>query len=71
MDCGATCLRMVTKQYGKEYSINALREACETGQQGADMEAISSAAEKIGFNTLAVKIKTNELYQVPLPCILH
>lgn len=71
MDCGATCLRMVAKQYGKEYSINWLRRICETNKQGVSMYSISNAAEQIGFNTLGVKAKAEDLIELPLPCILH
>lgn len=71
MDCGATCLRMVAKQHGKEYSINKLRRICETGKQGVSMYAISNAAENIGFNTLGVKVKAQDLLEAPMPCILH
>lgn len=71
MDCGATCLRIVAKQYGRDYSINKLRRACETGKQGVSMYAISNAAEQIGFNTLGIKLKLNEITDMPLPAILH
>ena len=71
MDCGATCLRMVAKQYKKEYSINKLRRICETGNQGVSMYAISNGAEQIGCNTLGVKVKAADLIEAPMPCILH
>lgn len=71
MDCGATCLRMVAKQYGREYSINKLRRICETGNQGVSMYSISNAAEQIGFNTLGVKVNAKDLHEAPMPCILH
>lgn len=71
MDCGATCLRIIAKQYGKEYSINKLRRICETGKQGVSMYAISNAAEQIGFRTLGVKVKADDIREAPLPCILH
>lgn len=71
MDCGATCLRIVAKQYKKEYGINKLRRICETGNQGVSMYAISNGAEQIGFNTLGVKVKAEDLQEAPLPAILH
>lgn len=71
MDCGATCLKMVAKQYGQDYSINKLRRICETGKQGVSMYAISNAAEQIGFNTLGVKVTAENLREAPMPCILH
>ncbi|RQO31967.1 ABC transporter ATP-binding protein [Taibaiella sp. KBW10] len=71
MDCGATCLRIVAKQYGKEYSIVKLRRICETTKQGVSMQSITNAAKQIGFSTLGVKVSLQELKQAPLPCILH
>lgn len=71
MDCGATCLRIVAKQYGREYSINKLRRICETGKQGVSMYAISNAGEQIGFHTLGAKVKIEDIKEIPLPAILH
>ncbi len=71
MDCGATCLRMVARQYGRDYSIKKLRRICETGKQGVSLYAISYAAEQIGFNTLGVKARIEDLEEVPVPAILH
>lgn len=71
MDCGATCLKIVAKQYGQDYSINKLRRICETGKQGVSMYTISNAAEQIGFNTLGVKATAANLREAPMPCILH
>ena len=41
MDCGATCLRMVAKFYGKEYAIGTLRNACYTFKDGVSLFSIS------------------------------
>ncbi|MEN5232498.1 peptidase domain-containing ABC transporter [Sphingobacterium faecium] len=71
MDCGATCLRIVTKQYGREYSIKKLRRICETGKQGVSLYALSHAAEQIGFNTLGRMSTVEDLQESPMPCILH
>lgn len=71
MDCGATCLRIVAKQYGREYSMVKLRKICETTKQGVSLQSISNAAKQIGIHTLGVKISLGELQEVPLPCILH
>ena len=72
MDCGATCLRIISKHYGKTYSAAALRERCHTGREGVSMLGISDAAESIGFRTAGVKITFEQLYrEAPLPCIVH
>ncbi|MDR1974338.1 MAG: hypothetical protein LBQ31_06645 [Bacteroidales bacterium] len=37
MDCGATCLAMVAKHYGKTYSVQRLREMCFATREGVSM----------------------------------
>jgi ATP-binding cassette subfamily B protein len=72
MDCGATCLAMVSKYYGKTYTIQKLREMCSVTRSGVSMLGISDAAEKIGFKTVGVRINFRQLCEeVPLPCIVH
>ncbi|MGI8952910.1 MAG: peptidase domain-containing ABC transporter [Chitinophagaceae bacterium] len=72
MDCGPTCLRMVAKHYGKNISLNTLRNETQIGKDGVNLLGISEAAEKIGFRTRGVKISFEELINgVPKPAILH
>jgi len=56
MDCGATCLRMMAKHYGKSYTLPELRTASHTTREGANLQGLSEAAENLGFHTLAVKV---------------
>ena len=56
MDCGPTCLRMIAKYYGKNYSLQTLRERSFITCEGVSMLGISDAAESIGFRTLGVRI---------------
>ena len=72
MDCGSTCLRMLAKHYGKEYSIETLREICYTAKEGVSLLSISEAAEQLGFKTLGGRITFNKLInEALLPCIVH
>jgi len=71
MDCGATCLRMVAKYYGKTFSNQFLRERSFITREGVSMLGISDAAEYIGFRTQGAKISLAQLIEAPLPCILH
>lgn len=72
MACGASCLRMVARFYGRSFSVSRLQEQCHTGHLGVSMLGISDAAESIGFRTLGVKLTFEQLCQeAPLPCILH
>ena len=71
-DCGPTCLRMVSKYYGKEYSAEMLRKHCYISREGVSMLGISDAAEYIGFRTLGVRISFEQLVEEALlPCVLH
>jgi len=71
-DCGPTCLRMIAKYYGKNYSLQGLREKCFITREGVSLLGISEAAEKIGFRSLGVKITWEQLVdESPLPCIVH
>ncbi len=73
MDCGATCLRMIAKYYGKSYTLQSLREKCYNTRAGVSLLGISDAAEKIGFKTVGVKVDYNKLAEsgLPFPCIVH
>lgn len=72
MDCGPTCLRMVSKHYGKSFSLEHLRSLSYLTRQGVSLLGISEAAEKIGFRTLATKVDYQTLVaDAPFPLILH
>jgi ATP-binding cassette subfamily B protein len=72
MDCGATCLRIICKYYGKSFSAATLRDRCHTTREGVSMLGISDAAESVGFRTAGVKITFEQLCsEAPLPCIVH
>ena len=71
MDCGPTCLRMVAKYYGKNFSLQRLRDVCGINREGVSLLGISEGAEKIGFRTTGVRVDLELLSEVELPCILH
>jgi len=63
---------MIAKFYGKNYSLQTLREHSYLTREGVSMLGISDAAEAVGFKTLGVKIELDRLVQeIPLPCIAH
>ncbi|MBC5617561.1 peptidase domain-containing ABC transporter [Alistipes hominis] len=72
MDCGPTCLRMIAKFYGKNYSLQTLRTKCHITREGVSMLGISDAAELIGFRTEGVKLTWEQLRDnIPFPLIVH
>jgi ATP-binding cassette, subfamily B, bacterial len=72
MDCGPTCLYMISKFHGRNLNIETIRNHTELGKEGVNLFGISNAAEKIGLRTLSVEISFEKLIkEAPLPCIVH
>jgi ATP-binding cassette, subfamily B, bacterial len=72
MDCGPSCLRMVAKFHGQEFSLQKLRDLSYASSQGVSLLGISDAAEKLGLQTLGLRINYDRLQDdIPLPCIVH
>ena len=72
MDCGPSCLRMIAKHYGKNVSLQSLRDKSGIHREGVSLLGISEAAEAIGMRGLAAKVDFATLTtKVPLPCIVH
>lgn len=71
MDCGPTCLRMVSKHYGRAYTMDTLRQKTGINREGVSLLGISEAAEEIGFRTVGAKLTWVQLEeQAPLPCVV-
>lgn len=71
-DCGPTCLRIISKFYGKIIPLQQIRNLSETTREGSSLLGLSDAAENLGFKSLGVLINFKTLIEeVPLPCIVH
>ena len=71
-DCGPTCLRIISKYYGKSIPLQQIRQLSETTREGSSLLGLSDAAEKLGFKSLGVQINFKTLIEeVPLPCVVH
>ena len=72
MDCGPTCLRMIARHYGRNYTMETLRRKSGINREGVSLLGISEAAESIGFRTIGVKLTWGQLKkEAPLPCIVY
>ena len=71
MQCGITCLRMICKYYGKEFSIETLSKYCFVTNEGVSLLGICEAATQMGFENTCGRISVEQLVKAPLPCILH
>ncbi|MBD2338907.1 peptidase domain-containing ABC transporter [Calothrix sp. FACHB-156] len=70
-DCGAACLVMVSRYWGKRFSVNFVRDIANVDRNGASLRGLSIAAESIGFNTRPVKASLDQLAKQKLPAIAH
>jgi ATP-binding cassette subfamily B protein len=63
---------MIAKYYGKDYSLQTLRDRSYLTREGVSLLGTSDAAESIGFRTMGVRISFNKLAgEAPLPVIVH
>jgi HlyB family type I secretion system ABC transporter len=70
-DCGAACLVMIGRYWGKKFNISRLRDLANVDRNGASLKGIANAAESLGFTTRPVKASLNRLAKQNLPAIAH
>jgi ATP-binding cassette, subfamily B, bacterial len=71
MDCGMTCIRMITTTYGKKVSLSYLYKIVSATNSGTNLFVLKTAAEKIGFEATPMQMELENLHTIPLPAILH
>ena len=71
MDCGAACLAMVTRHFGRDVSIGHVRQAVGTTVDGTSLLGITRGASALGMAARSVKVSKSRLDQLPLPAIVH
>lgn len=70
-DCGVACLVMVSRYWGKRFSVNRLRDIANVDRNGASLRGLLTAAESLGFATRPVKASLKQLAKQKLPAIVH
>ncbi|NJL52950.1 MAG: hypothetical protein HC930_13415 [Hydrococcus sp. SU_1_0] len=70
-DCGVTCLVMISKYWGKNFSINQLRGVANVDRSGASIKGLITAAESVGFMVRPRKADLLALQSQELPAIAH
>lgn len=72
MDCGPSCLRMIAKFYGKNFSLQTIRDRSYLTREGVSFLGMSDAAESIGMRSVGARVTYRQLIgEVPLPAIVH
>lgn len=71
MDCGAACLGMVTRYFGKTVSLPLIRELVHTSTDGTSLLGITRGAEELGLAARSLRVSKSRLDQLPLPAVVH
>jgi HlyB family type I secretion system ABC transporter len=70
-DCGAACIVMVGRYWGKVFKINRVRDMAVISRDGSSLKTLATAAESLGFNSRPVKASLDQLSLQKLPVIAH
>ncbi|CAA9588611.1 Cyclic-nucleotide-regulated bacteriocin/lantibiotic efflux ABC transporter, permease/ATP-binding protein [uncultured Synechococcales cyanobacterium] len=70
-DCGAACLAMIGRYWGKRFSLNFLRNLARVGRSGASLKSLAKAAENLGFHARPVRASFSRLQDQTNPWIAH
>ncbi len=70
-DCGAACLSMCARYWGKRFPLHVLRERANVGRSGTSIKSLARAAEEIGFHARPVRASLGSLANHQGPWIAH
>ncbi|HEY2006100.1 MAG TPA: peptidase domain-containing ABC transporter [Solirubrobacteraceae bacterium] len=71
MDCGAACVAMVCRYFGREVAPSHIRMAVGTGADGTSLRGLQRGGEHVGLDMRAIKASKSRLEDLPLPAIIH
>lgn len=71
-DCGAACLRMILKYYGKHFTSETIRAKAFTSREGTSFLGLKQAAESFGMEAYALQLDWEAFCKlIKTPCIIH
>ena len=71
-DCGAACVSIILKFYGKSVPLRRIRSVCGTDSVGTSGYGIVKGAEKFGLSAKGLMSpEKDKLDSIPLPAIFH
>ena len=71
MDCGAACLAMVCRFFGRAVATSHIREIAQTSPRGTSLNGITRAAQELGLEARSIRASKSRLDELPLPAIVH
>jgi len=70
-DCGAACMAMVCRHFGRPLSMVRIRDAVATSTDGTSLLGLQNGAQELGLEAQALKASASRLSALPLPAIAH
>ncbi|MBR8839259.1 MAG: peptidase domain-containing ABC transporter [Stigonema ocellatum SAG 48.90 = DSM 106950] len=73
-DCGAACVASIFKFYGRNLTLNRIRDCIGSGQLGTTLLGLRRGTEALGLYTRTGKASGDflkKLSKMPLPAIIH
>lgn len=70
-ECGAASLSMILKYYGKNISLEQLRDECGIGRNGCSTSKLLKVAKDHGLEPKAYQLTMQELYKLKPPLIIY
>ncbi|HEY9598079.1 MAG TPA: ABC transporter transmembrane domain-containing protein, partial [Cyanophyceae cyanobacterium] len=70
-DCGAACLAMIGRYWGKQWTVNTLRNLLGVGRSGASLKSLAKASDTLGFSASPVRASLSRLVERKQPWIAH
>ncbi|HET8847082.1 MAG TPA: peptidase domain-containing ABC transporter [Ktedonobacteraceae bacterium] len=71
VECGAACLAMILSYYGRQTTVDEIRERCGIGRDGLSARSLARAAQSYGLRVRIISLPKNDFRYVRLPAIIH
>jgi HlyB family type I secretion system ABC transporter len=71
MDCGAACLAMICRHFGRAVGISHIRGVVHTSTDGTTLAGITRGADELGLSARSIRASKNRLDELPLPAVAH
>ncbi len=70
-DCGAACLTMALRYFGRAVQLDEVRARIGSGRDGVDARSILEGAEELGLRGRGLRIEVEDARHLPAASILH
>src|SRR5215472_10448695 len=71
VECGATCLAMLLRYYGRRVTIAEIHDRYGGGRDGLSASRMVQAAQHYGLYVKALSLPNSDLHDIHLPAIVH